>query len=361
VGLPYDDEVATYRGRERCRERIEKLARSGGSGEALQHEVVAELEREIGFDRWCWPAADPETLVPGSGLADHDYGPALPRALELEYSGSDLGAKDVLARRPDPSSSLMVETHGDLARSPRWEEVLAPVGIGDVAAAACRDAFGCWGWVEVYRDRSDHEFTEAEIELLGQVGPELGGVLRRQVRDPGGRGVATSPGILVLDHDLIVVSQTAAAGSWSERLSGAAAFAHWGILHPVIYPVATLARTGEAERAHAMLPVPDGGWVRVEAATLEGAGAPAIAVTLRAASSEETFDLVCRAHGLSRREREVVALLREGLGTTAVTRRMFISPYTLQDHLKSIFAKLGVHSRAELLARLSVLSPPDYC
>ncbi len=358
--MPYDDEVATYRGRDRSRERIEKLARSGVSGEALQREVISELEREIGFDRWCWPAADPETLVPGGGVADHDYGPALPRALELEYSGADLGAKDVIARRRGPSSSLMVETHGDLARSPRWEEVLAPVGIGDVAAAACRDAFGCWGWVEVYRDRSDHEFTDVEIELLGQLGPELGGALRRQVSVRGGGGAAaSSPGILLLDHDLNVVSQTAAASYWSERLPGAAAFAQWGILHPVIYPVATLARTGDADRAHAMLPVPDGSWVRVQAATLEGGGSPAIAVTLRAASSEETFDLVCRAHGLSRREREVVVLLRQGMGTTAVTRRLFISTYTLQDHLKSIFAKLGVHSRAELLARLSALSSSD--
>ncbi len=357
--MPYDGHVATYRGRERCRERIEKLARSGESGEALQREAIGELEREIGFDRWCWPGADPETLVPGGGLADHDYGPALPRALELEYSGADLGAKDVLARRRSLSSSLMVETRGDLARSPRWEEVLAPVGIGDVAAAACRDAFGCWGWVEVYRDRSDHEFTDAEIELLGQIGPELGGALRRQVSvRGGGEGAAALPGILLLDHDLNVVSQTAAARSWSERLPGAAAFAHWGILHPVIYPVATLARTGEADRAHAMLPIPDGSWVRVEAAALEGGGSPAaIVVALRAASSEETFDLICRAHGLSPREREVVAQLREGLGTTAVTRRLFISPYTLQDHLKSIFAKLGVHSRAELLARLSPRAP----
>lgn len=28
--------------------------------------------------------ADPETLVPGVGVADHDYGPGLQRALELE-------------------------------------------------------------------------------------------------------------------------------------------------------------------------------------------------------------------------------------------------------------------------------------
>ena len=32
---------------------------------------------------------------------------------------------------------------------------------------------------------------------------------------------------------------------------------------------------------------------------------------------------------------------------------MFISRHTIQDHLKSVFAKVGVHSRRALLARLN--------
>ena len=31
----------------------------------------------VGFDRWCWPLADPETLLPLSGIAEHDYGPGV--------------------------------------------------------------------------------------------------------------------------------------------------------------------------------------------------------------------------------------------------------------------------------------------
>jgi len=111
-------------------------------------EAVADLQRVIGFDRWCWPFADPETLLPLSGAAEHDYGPGLPRALELEYSSDDFLAKHVLARRASAAGSLSAETGGDLARSARWDEVMRPAGIGDVAAVACRDALGCWGWIE---------------------------------------------------------------------------------------------------------------------------------------------------------------------------------------------------------------------
>lgn len=129
----------------RCRERLERLAASTLDCESIQREAITNLQRLVGFDRWCWPLADPKTLLPLGGVGEHDYGPRLPRALELEYSGGDFAAKDVLARRANSAGSLSTETGGDLARSPRWDEVMRPVGIGDIAVVACRDAQGCWG------------------------------------------------------------------------------------------------------------------------------------------------------------------------------------------------------------------------
>ena len=91
----------------------------------------------------------------------------------------------------------------------------------------------------------------------------------------------------------------------------------------------------------------------IEAAKLEGDDGGQIAVTLRAATATETFTLLCRAYALSERERQVVAALVAGLDTRAVAQRLFISRYTVQDHLKSVFTKTGVHSRRELLARFA--------
>jgi DNA-binding CsgD family transcriptional regulator len=62
------------------------------------------------------------------------------------------------------------------------------------------------------------------------------------------------------------------------------------------------------------------------------------------------FDLLCRAYALTRRERDVVAALMAGLDTRAVTERLFVSRHTVQDHLKSVFGKIGIRSRRELLA-----------
>jgi DNA-binding NarL/FixJ family response regulator len=53
---------------------------------------------------------------------------------------------------------------------------------------------------------------------------------------------------------------------------------------------------------------------------------------------------------LTKREREVVDLLAGGLKNRQIADRLFISEVTVRHHLTSVFAKLGVASRAELVA-----------
>jgi DNA-binding CsgD family transcriptional regulator len=75
-----------------------------------------------------------------------------------------------------------------------------------------------------------------------------------------------------------------------------------------------------------------------------------VAVSIRAATGDEIVDLLCRAHALTGRERQMVNLARGGLATTELARALRISPYTVQDHFKAIFAKTGFSSRRELLS-----------
>ncbi len=331
-----------------------RLSDSRLDSDSIRQEAIAELQRVIGFDRWCWPLADPKTLLACSGLALHDFGPQVPRSLQLEYSSDHFTAKHRVARRANSAGSLAFETAGDLAQSQRWDEVMRPVGIGDVALVACRDSFGCWGWIEAFRDRADRRFEPEDVELLAEVGPSMGSALRRAAMNAGNGSAAEpmAPGVIVLDAELKTVSWTAGARAWMDVLPSAKLFELFGILPSVVYPAATLARARKTAQAYARLQAVDGRWVMIEAAPLEGRGDDEVAVTLRSATAGETFDLLCRVYALSGRERQVVELVVGGLETRGIAERLFISAHTVQDHLKSVFEKVGVHSRRELLARL---------
>ena len=72
------------------------------------------------------------------------------------------------------------------------------------------------------------------------------------------------------------------------------------------------------------------------------------AIVLERAAADQVAPLIARAHQLSQRETQIAVLVRRGLSTSEIAAKLFISEYTVQDHLKSIFEKVGVRSRREL-------------
>ncbi len=56
------------------------------------------------------------------------------------------------------------------------------------------------------------------------------------------------------------------------------------------------------------------------------------------------------ASPLTPREREVLAMMAEGLGNKSIARRLGISDHTVKTHVAALFAKLGASSRTEAVA-----------
>lgn len=66
---------------------------------------------------------------------------------------------------------------------------------------------------------------------------------------------------------------------------------------------------------------------------------------------------VTRAYGLSKRESQIVSLLCEGNAFARIGELMGLSTSTVQTHAKSIYRKLDVHSKQELIDLVHASQP----
>jgi DNA-binding CsgD family transcriptional regulator len=62
---------------------------------------------------------------------------------------------------------------------------------------------------------------------------------------------------------------------------------------------------------------------------------------------------------LTAQERHIAELARDGLSSREIAARLFLSPRTVEWHLRKVFGKLGIHSRRELANALSEASTRD--
>ena len=59
---------------------------------------------------------------------------------------------------------------------------------------------------------------------------------------------------------------------------------------------------------------------------------------------------------LTAQERQIARLARDGLSNPEIGARLFLSPRTVEWHLRNVFTKLGIRSRRELA---NALGGPD--
>jgi DNA-binding CsgD family transcriptional regulator len=338
--------------RARTREALGALEGAALDLGTLVHSVGRILARSVPYDGACWHTIDPITLVETSSYLEH-LRPNARGASEIEYLHSDFNKFSVLARSARKSGILSEATGGDPTRSERYRLLVAPEGLeGELRASFVVDG-ACWGSVGLFRE-APRDFDADEAAFLHEVAPSVARAFRAAaVRGTyrAGEG-APGPGLVLFDADRWPQAVTQAAYAWLEQLG-------WdrdGFELPyVVYTVADEARrigslTGQGS-AVARVRARDGGWVELHAATA-GAGNHHIAVILDASKPTAIAPLLQSAYGLSKRERDVTELVLRGTATAEIAERLKISRSTVQQHLKVVFAKVGVHSRRELIAQV---------
>jgi DNA-binding CsgD family transcriptional regulator len=333
----------------RSRERVAEICERDESSVSLRQHVLAEIRLVVGFDTHVFVLTDPETSVGVAPLADvpPTMLPELPTLIRLKY----LTDVDRWTAMAEPVATLR-----DPARSLVWRELLDAHGVVDVASCVFRDRFGCWGFLDLWR--TGGMFTAPEtLYLQGIAAAVTAGLRRAQARTfvAGSAGAAAGPVVLLLSDGLRVLGQTPQTHEYLRVLVPPS---QGGAPIPAsAYNVAAQLLAVEAgvddNPPRARVHLADGRWLSLRAARLEGAESVnerQIAVTIEDAAPAERAALFGLAFALTARETELLGHLRAGRATRDVAVRMHLSEHTVQDHLKSVFAKTGTRSRRTLLA-----------
>jgi DNA-binding CsgD family transcriptional regulator len=316
----------------------------------LRLALLEELHRLVPFDSFAWLLTDPGSEVGTAPIADVPCLPDLPRLIRLKYATKT----NRWTQQTEPVAGLHAVTGGQLEQSLVWRELLTDHHVSDVVSIVFRDRFGCWAFLDLWRYVG--VFTEAQTRALAEHVDTVTAALRRctlrtfsQSTMPHDRHPWPGPIVLVLSEQLEVQGQTPETERYLRAL--VPPDGHRRAIPASAYNVAAqlLALEAGVDDHHpvARVHLDDGDWLTLRAARI----GDDIAVSIERASPAERLDLLRRSARLTTRETELLNLLATGAATHALAEQMFLSEHTVQDHLKSIFAKTGATSRRDLLAR----------
>jgi DNA-binding CsgD family transcriptional regulator len=193
--------------------------------------------------------------------------------------------------------------------------------------------------------RTERDETKTEVEstaLLGQAGS-------RQM-----------PGILILSHDDLVTHANARAAEMLREV----ATEHWqptdgaplpAVLKALVPQLRARLRARDDTSTAALLTVD----VCVRACNMSAPESKSLLLVLERVQRRNAVAHNLQRYALSPRECDVTMLVLYGHSNRRIADQLILTEYTVEDHLKRIFVKLGVRSRTALAAKILGWRDPE--
>ena len=344
----------------RVRDDIEKV-RARGLGWVDYSAAIADvLATIIPFNAWCCHTVDPGTIL-FTGSVNRNVGCSGSWLAHHEYVIEDVNKWSFLAHSGRIAGASSIDTHGQLSRSTRHRSQQA-FGFGDELRVSFVVDGIYWGAAALLRRADEPWFTETEVQMLVMLAPTIGAGLRRallaQPISPNAAGLVDhGPGVVVFDEHGEPESISGAAQRWigeliedpppsgpSESKAVQAVAARARAIAPGTDPLELAARVRVRTRS--------GAWLLLYGTRLSGDTGGRTAVIIHPATPQDVAPVIALSYGLTQRECHVAMHCVQGRVTKEIARALSLSPYTVQDHLKSIFDKTGVRSRGELVGQI---------
>lgn len=301
-----------------------------------------------------WYALDPR-----SRLITGVYGPdcELDSAAQMrwEYIDDDVNKSIDVAQNPTGVQTLAEVTDGNPWLSPIYRDYMHDHDLAHEMLVALRGADGrIWGTVRLNRPRAMAAFDESDRQFMRSVAPCLTEGIRRGLLADATSDAPSpvSPGLVIVDCLGLPVGMSATAREWLALFPGGPT--PDGEVPLPIYAVSFATLAEGSPSAMLRIRLINGQWATLHGVLTELGMTDSMGVIIGPASREHLAPLTAAIYGLTPREQQVAELTMRGHATHRIAHRLEISPYTVQEHLRHIFAKVGVGSRGELVAALFV-------
>jgi DNA-binding NarL/FixJ family response regulator len=349
---------------QRVHRDVEVLAHAGLDTATFLDEVYESLQRAVPSDAACVASIDPATqLTTGAfkfgdlaGRYDTDELWGL-----LEYGHVEPTSFTELARTGVPAVGMHVATHGDVQRSRRVRELVQPaIGCSDELRVLATAGGQLWGGVAMFRGDRSAPYSDEDVEFASSLSGLLArglrvGLLARLAAELPASAVSGRPAVLVFDADARLTQASVGAEA---RLADLVRELHvpapFAVIGSLIAAAWRYAAGVTDVLPSSRLRLPSGEWVVLHASPLTAinGSTASVVVTIEEARPQEIVPLVVAAFDLTPRERDVTQQVLHCVDTREIASTLHVSPFTVQDHLKSIFNKTGVSTRRELVARI---------
>jgi DNA-binding CsgD family transcriptional regulator len=307
----------------------------------------------------CWYTLDPASLLATSHF--HEGMAQFPAEwLANEYYGDDVNQMADVARSATGISTLHEATGGDPSTSRRYAFNRTMGGDQEIIARLRAPSGEVWGILGLYREPGDPMFGEDDKRFLRAVTGHLAEGARRallvgEALDPES-DLPDAPGLIIVSERWEVQTATPGIDRWLAELPGGEGAGNH--LPPAVVAVAARTRRLSERPGRpsgttvSRVMARNGTWVVLHGACLVDGGSRRIAVIVEPAHPARIYPLLEAAYQLTARERDVTRLVLQGASTTQIAEQLFLSPHTVQQHLKSIFDKTGVRSRRDLVGTI---------
>ncbi|WP_058308966.1 helix-turn-helix transcriptional regulator [Gracilibacillus massiliensis] len=316
----------------------------------VRERVRQKLYALCSFDACCIRTVDPNNLLTTGALTDSDIEEIHPQLFVNEYLEGDIHSQEEMVVSGIPvkvlSSSIYVK------KSKRLRMILQPAGFKDEMRIAFVTGDTCLGFASLYRRHL--AFHLDEVKKIQKNIKNIVNILNEHLLTATHKAapLAIQP-MLIMSETFTIMYQNDEARKWIHQLCEEESINN-NQLPRSIRSISYRLLKEHQQYTKIMMRDSIGFLYALEASRLtDYDGKTVIVIKKSPMSHEDWFLYLTKCYKWTAKESEIIRYLIKGDTTKEIAKQLSISPYTVQDHLKSIFFKTDINTRSKLISMVN--------